>query len=146
MQTRPIEPGDQDEWLRLRKALWPECAIDTLTAEMADIVADSDDQAVFVAVRPAGRLGGLVEVSTHPHAIGCSTRPVAYVEGWYVDPDLQRTGVGGELLAAAESWARSKGCREIASDTLFDNEVGLAAHRACGYVLTGRLIHFRKQL
>ena len=146
MHIRPIRPGDDNEWLRLRKALWADCAIDTIKEEMADIRADREHQAVFVAVRPAGSLGGFVEVSTHPHAIGCETRPVAYIEGWYVDPDLRGTGVGRGLLAAAESWARSKGFDEMASDTLFDNEAGLAAHRACGYVVTGRLIHFRKRL
>ena len=146
MATRSIEPGDRDEWLRLRKALWPECAVDTLEAEMADILADRDNQAVFVAVRPAGCLGGFVEASIHPHAIGCDTRPVGYLEGWYVDPDLRRTGVGRELLAAAESWARSRDCIEMASDTVSDNEAGFAAHQACGYAETGRLIHFKKRL
>jgi aminoglycoside 6'-N-acetyltransferase I len=113
---------------------------------MGTILADRESQAVFVAVRPTGRLGGFVEASVHPHAIGCETHPVAYLEGWYVDSDLRRTGVGRELLAATESWARSKGYREMASDTLFDNDAGLAAHRACGYTVTGRLIHFKKRL
>ena len=146
MATRSIEPGDRDEWLRLRKALWPECAVDTLEAEMADILADRDNQAVFVAVRSTDRLGGFVETSIHPHAIGCEMRAVGYLEGWYVDPDLQQTGVGRELIAAAESWARSRNCIEMASDTLFGNEVGSAAHQACGYAVTGRLIHFKKRL
>jgi aminoglycoside 6'-N-acetyltransferase I len=100
----------------------------------------------MVAVRPEGGLGGFVEASIHPHAIGCETNPVGYVEGWYVDPDLRGTGVGRELLVAAELWARDRGCREMASDTLFDNDLGLAAHRACGYTVTGRLIHFKKPL
>ncbi len=146
MQTRSVEPGDHGEWLRMRQALWPECPIETVEAEMATILADRENQAVFVATRPTGRLGGFVEASVHPHAIGCETHPVAYLEGWYVDPDLRRTGVGSALLAAAESWARAKGYREMASDTLFDSDAGLAAHQACGYAVTGRLIHFKKRL
>ena len=113
---------------------------------MADIVADQEDQGVFVAVRTSGGLGGFVETSIHPHAIGCDTRRVGYVEGWYVDSDLRGSGVGRALVAKAESWARSKGCAEMASDTLADNEAGLAAHQACGYVETGTLIHFKKRL
>ncbi len=146
MQTRTIEPGDHNEWLRLRSALWPECEVSTLEAEMADILADHDNQVAFVAVRPTGTLGGFVEASIHPHAIGCDTRPVGYLEGWYVDQDLRGTGIGRRLLAAAESWALSRGCVEMASDTLFDNEGGFSAHRACGYIVTGRLIHFKKRL
>ena len=99
-----------------------------------------------MAVRPTGGLGGFVEVSIHPHAIGCDTRPVGYVEGWYVDADLRRSEIGRQLLAAAEAWARSKGCVEMTSDTLLGNEVGFASHQACGYDVTGRLIHFKKRL
>jgi len=126
--------------------MWPEALVETIEAEMADIVADQGHQAVFVAVRSSGALGGFVETSIHPHAIGCGTRQVGYVEGWYVDPDLRGSGVGRALLADAESWARSNGCAEMASDTLAENEAGLAAHQACGYVETGTLIHLKKRL
>ena len=146
MQTRPIKPRDHDEWLRMRRALWPDCALDTLEAEMADILADQDNQAVFVAPRTTGGLGGFAEVSVHPHALGCETRPVGYLEGWYVDPDSQRSGIGRQLLTAAEAWARGKGCREMASDTWLDNKAGFAAHAACGYAVAGRLVHFKKRL
>lgn len=113
---------------------------------MVDILADKEHQAVFVAARPNGRLGGFIEVSIHPHAIGCETRNVGYIEGWYSDPDLRRSGTGRDLIAAAESWARAKGCREMASDSLQDNKVGIAAHQACGYTVTGTLVHFMKRL
>ncbi|MBU0719126.1 MAG: GNAT family N-acetyltransferase [Planctomycetes bacterium] len=146
MQVRLLGSGDHDEWLRMRRCLWPDCAIDILQAEMTDILADRNDQAVFVAVRSAGSLGGFAETSIHPHAIGCDTRPVGYLEGWYVDQDLRGSGIGRELLAAAESWARLRGCLEMASDALLDNQVSLAAHHACGYSTTARLVHFKKRL
>lgn len=109
----------------MRKGVWPTCPDETLRAEMAGICADAD-QAVFVAVREGGGLGGFAEVSIHPHALGCETHPVGYLEGWWVDPDLRRTGVGCQLLAAAEEWARAKGWREMASDT----DLGNAARHA----------------
>jgi len=146
MLIRRVKESDHDEWRRLRIALWPDCADETVDAEMADILAAVDQQVVYVAVRPNGLLGGFVEASIHPHAIGCDTRPVGYVEGWYVDADLRAAGVGRSLLAAAESWSREHGCREMASDALLDNRVSLAAHEACGYVVTERLVHFKKVL
>ena len=146
MQVRPIDAGDHDEWLRLRRALWPQTAVEILKAEMTDILADRENQVVFVASCPAGSLGGFAEVSIHPHAIGCDTRPVGYLEGWYVDPDLRHTGIGRALVAAAENWARAQGCHEMASDSLMDNQTGISAHQACGYHETARLIHFKKRL
>jgi len=53
---------------------------------------------------------------------------------------------GVRYFSEAESWARSNGCAEMASDTLAENEAGLAAHQACGYVETGTLIHLKKRL
>lgn len=101
---------------------------------------------VFVAERAAGCLGGFLEAGTRPYADGCDTSPVGYVEGWYVDPDLRRHGVGGLLVRAAEEWARSIGCREMASDTTLDNDTSIAAHEALGYREVERLIHFAKCL
>jgi len=173
MLIRPIQPADYDEWLRMRRALWPETTDTILQAELVDITAAADNQAVFVAERSdagsgdanartgssdakseAGhgvslrppRLGGFVELSIHPHAIGCDSRNVGYLEGWYVDEDLRRTGAGRQLVAAGEAWARSKGCREIASDTVLHNAAGRSAHLACGYTETERLVHFKKSL
>ena len=69
-----------------------------------------------------------------------------YIEGWYVDPDVRRQGIGRALVEAAESWARSKGCRQMASDAELWNEVSHRAHGALGYQKTGRLMLFKKDL
>ena len=61
-------------------------------------------------------------------AEGCTTSPVAYIEGWYVDPDLRRRNVGSQLVHAAEEWTRRQGLTEIASDTQIDNTVSIHAH------------------
>jgi len=103
-------------------------------------------QAVFVAVRPEGGLGGFLEASLRTYAEGCDSSPVGYIEGWYVDPDLRRQGVGRALLRAAEAWARAQGCQEMASDCRLDNEASWRAHLALGYEEAERLIHFRKRL
>ena len=145
MNIRQATPQDRAEWLRMRATLWPECPPDMQSAEMDDY-AVGEDLAVFVAVRPDGGLGGFLEASLRPSADGCDTRPVGYVEGWYVDPDLRRQGIGSLLVAAAEEWAREKGCQEMASDCLLENDVGLVAHLSLGYEEVERLIHFRKSL
>jgi len=81
------------------------------------------------------------------HADGCNpSRPVGYVEGWYVAESHRNRGIGRKLVAAAEDWARSQGCVEIASDTWIENEVSQRAHKALGYEVVDRCVHYRKTL
>jgi aminoglycoside 6'-N-acetyltransferase I len=96
--------------------------------------------------RGAARLGGFAEVGARPFADGCATSPVAYLEGWYVDPDLRRQAVGAQLIRGAEAWARSRGYRELASDTQLDNVVSQRAHERLGFSETERLVLYRKAL
>src|SRR5205823_5642774 len=100
----------------------------------------------FVVERHAGGLGGFLEASIRPFADGCSTRPVGYIEGWFVDADMRQQGVGKRLVAVAEQWAIEHGCQEMASDAHIANQVSLDAHLALGYEQTNRLAHFRKWL
>ena len=102
--------------------------------------------AVFVADRGDGTLAGFVEIGSRKYAEGCETTPVAYLEGWYVDTDVRRAGLGARLIQTAENWARTHGYSEIASDAEIENEISLQAHRALGYEEVERQICFRKLL
>ena len=102
--------------------------------------------AVLVVDRGNGSLAGFVEIGSRNYAEGCESTPVAYLEGWYVDPDVRRAGVGASLVEAAETWAREHGYSEIASDTELDNDVSLQAHTALGFEEVERQICFRKRL
>lgn len=142
---RPLAPADREEWLRMRLALWPDNTADGLEAEMDKLLTDQA-VALFVAERPGGELGGFVEAGTRPYAEDCETSPVGYIEGWYVDPDLRRQGVGGRLIRAAEDWARSLGLQEMGSDTWIWNETSIQAHLSLGYREAERLVTFAKKL
>jgi aminoglycoside 6'-N-acetyltransferase I len=102
--------------------------------------------AVFIALRDDGSPCGFVEVGQRSYAEGCESSPVAYIEAWYVDPDVRRQGIGRALLAAAEDWARAEGHSEIASDALLDNVVSHQAHTRSGYAEVVRVVTFRKTL
>jgi aminoglycoside 6'-N-acetyltransferase I len=146
IEIRPLRDSDRSEWLRLRHALWPHDTISDLEKEAGEILDRPEREVVFVAQRPDGRLCGLVEVSIRKHAKGCATENVGYLEGWYVDPDRRRWGVGRRLVAAAEGWARSQGCREMGSDTDSSYPLSPSAHEALGYQEVERQIFFRKDL
>jgi aminoglycoside 6'-N-acetyltransferase I len=87
-----------------------------------------------------------VEAQLRRYADGCDTSPVGYVEGWFVDSDARRGGIGAQLIAAVESWAISQGCLEMASDTQLQNHVSQAAHARVGYGEVERVIRYRKRL
>ena len=108
MHIRPVQPPDRAEWLRMRLQLWGGAAAEH-THEMHAYFASPQAGVTFVVERPAGGLGGFIEVSLRNYAEGCPTSPVAYIEGWYVDSDLRRRTVGSQLIHAAEAWARRRG-------------------------------------
>jgi aminoglycoside 6'-N-acetyltransferase I len=145
MTIRGPRGSDHPEWLRMRRTLWDDCPDDRQVREMGEILA-SDTEEVFVAERRGGGLCGFVEAAIRPWAIGCESRPVGYVEGWYVDEDVRRRGVGRALVEATEAWARSRGCRQMASDAELWNDVSHQAHGRLGYEEVARLVLFRKDL
>ena len=94
---RRAEPQDSDEWLRMRRALWPDCPLERHLAEMGEYGPDGQGMATFVASRAEGGLCGFLEASLRQFAAGCESRPVGYIEGWYVDPDVRLQGIGGTM-------------------------------------------------
>jgi aminoglycoside 6'-N-acetyltransferase I len=148
---RLAQPSDCIELARLREALWPDVPLEKHTQELSltpegkasltmsriNLVAESAD----------GTLVGFLEVGLRSYADGCDpSRAVGFIEGWYVAEDHRHQGIGRKLLVAAEDWARSLGCTEMASDTPIANEVSQRVHHALGYMVVDRCVHFRKPL
>jgi aminoglycoside 6'-N-acetyltransferase I len=144
--VRPLRETDLGEWLRLRKLLWDETGEDDHKSEMLDILDHYDSQYVLFAESGPGRLVGLLEASIRPYVEDCETDHVGYLEGWYVEPEFRKQGIGRELVRQAETWARERGCTEMASDAEIGNDLSLEAHLNLGYTETSRLVHLRKEL
>jgi aminoglycoside 6'-N-acetyltransferase I len=143
MFIRPVKRDDRDSWLRMRDVLWP---AEDHGYEIDRYFAAEVREPLEVLIAFDGDAIGFVELSIRPYAEGCETDRVAFVEGWYVEPDARGTGVGAALIRAAEEWARSQGCTEIASDTEVENVSSAAAHLALGFEETAVLRCFRKAL
>ncbi len=142
---RPVERADAAIWERMRNTLWP----DESGSHAADIARFFSPQRnepleVLLACSGAGVPLGFVELSIRPHAVGCTSDRVAFVEGWYVEPQHRRRGVGAALMRAAEEWGRVNRCTELGSDTQLWNESSIDAHKALGFEEVERLVAFRK--
>ena len=137
MAVRPMRAGDRAQIIYMMRALWDDFDDDDSELQRGN---------VFVWERDNGALGGFASYSLRPFADGCDGRPVPYLEGWWVAPDLRRSGVGRQLVEAVEAWARAGGHRELASDAHADNTGSVSAHAALGFEETERLVLFRKRL
>jgi aminoglycoside 6'-N-acetyltransferase I len=141
--------GEQIAWLR--HSLWPEASSKEHWEDAMPILSGKPratlPSVIFVAEAADGMLAGFIEVGLRSHADGCDTRnPVGFVEGWFVEEGMRRKGVGGQLLAAAENWARSQGCVEMASDTWIDCALSQRVHESLNFEVVDRCVHYRKPL
>jgi aminoglycoside 6'-N-acetyltransferase I len=152
---RPAQLSDHEQLLGFREALWPIASAEEHARELALILEGKAVTtlpliilvAELVAEASERILAGFLEVDLRSHADGCDpSRPVGYIEGWYVAENHRHRGIGRKLLAAAEDWARSQGCVEVASDTWIDNEASQRVHEALGYEVVDRCVHYRKKL
>lgn len=140
--VREILESDRPDWVRLRDALWPDCLWDHEVETRKHFETPAPGAAVFVAVVDQ-RLVGFLEMRDRNYAPGCTSSPVPFIEGWYVEPQFRRRGIGRALADAAEARAVAEGHREIASDTELDNANSIAAHCALGYEEVERIVCFQ---
>ena len=145
MRVRRLDSADIPRWVELRAELWPDQSRDELDAEGRVALAADPPLIVFVAAIDDA-LAGFIELGLRSVAEGCSSSPVPYVEGWYVEAASRRHGIGGALMHAAESWCRELGYREFGSDALADNHLSRIAHAALGFEEVETLVVFRKAL
>jgi aminoglycoside 6'-N-acetyltransferase I len=147
---RLAESKDWKELAFLRTLLWPDGSYKEHLDELEGGSAGGQPGfpvAWLVAEDDSGAVVGFAEVGLRSHADGCDTRhPVGFLEGWFVREEERQRGIGAALLHAAEDWARSQGCREMASDALIDNALSENAHLSLGFEVVDRCIHFRKWL
>jgi aminoglycoside 6'-N-acetyltransferase I len=144
-KVRLAVEDDRTDWIRLRNALWPGSLSDHDAETRAHFERAEDAPVVFVA-ELGSQVIGFLELDYRKYAPGCSSSPVPFIEGWYVEPAHQRHGFGKALVAAAEAWARAAGHSEMASDTELENVAGIAAHLALGFEEVERGVYFRRAL
>ena len=151
-KVRQAHPEDAPKIAAMCELLWPETPAAEHFAEIEQLLRTGRcgtlPAAIFVSLSDEGDdLTGFLQAGLRSHADGCdSEQPVGFIEGWFVYEPFRNRGIGRALTAAAEEWARSQGCAEMASDALIDNDTSLLAHRALGYEVVDRCVHFRKPL
>lgn len=138
---------DQPGWLDLRLALWADATAEDHRGYMAISLAQPERFLQLMMYDGNRAPVGFIEASIRTDYVnGTESSPVGFVEGVFVVPAWRRRGVARQLYAAIADWARARGCRELASDALIDNEASQRAHLALGFRETERVVYFTREL
>ena len=145
MKLERVTGATLDEWTELREELWPHETKADLERQGRQLF--SRDAATFLLRDDAGAAIAMAEATLrHDYVNGCSTSPVAFLEGIYVRPEWRRRGAARQLCRAVEAWGRERGCREFASDALVDNQASHRMHAALGFEERERVVCYCKPL
>ena len=125
--------------------LWLDNSVEEMQAEFAETLT-KPDAAFFLAYANETAVGFAQCQLRYDYVEGTGSSPVGYLEGIYVADGYRQQGFARELLAACESWAKTKGCTEFASDCELDNVQSLQFHLNVGFVEANRIICFTKKL
>ena len=129
----------------LVKKIWSEHSIKDLERILAHYIGGKESAAFYKCI-DGKYVGVALCCLRHDYVEGCSTSPVGYLEGIFVDKDYRNKGIAKELCVSCEKWAKSKGCSEFASDCALGNNESLAFHLNVGFKEKNRIICFRKDI
>jgi Acetyltransferase (GNAT) family len=104
---RLAQLSDRDQLVRMHVALWPKTSAEEHARELNLILEGkpvvTTPLIILVAEVSDGVLAGFLEVDLRSHADGCNpSRPVGYIEGWYVAENHRHKGIAGDF------WPRQK--------------------------------------
>ncbi len=138
--------GHLPDWAILRAELWPDGACEDHQDFAAAALAQPQRLVAFLARADTEAVGFAEASLRHDYVNGCSTSPVGFLEGLYVRGHARGRGIARALVTAVEQWVRERGCSELASDALLDNEQSHAVYRTIGFIETERVVYFLKPL
>lgn len=143
-----IRKADRDELdilAGLAIQMWSNHTIRELAEEFSDLM-DREDATFFIKYESGDPVGFAQCQLRRDYVEGTETSPVGYLEGIFVMEKFRHRGYAKELLNQCEKWAKSKGCKEFASDCELDNTTSLKFHLGAGFTEVNRIICFSKKL
>ncbi len=96
----------------------------------------SDGGIALVAVTDDGRVVGAASAAKHftLHA----DHPTGYITALVTDTTVRRQGVGRQLVAALEQWARDAGCHRLSVTSAERRADAHVFYPSCGFPYSGR--------
>lgn len=133
------------EAANLALLLWPDHTLEELSQVMEQLISQPD-AIVLLAFYDNVAIGFAQCELRYDYVEGTHSSPVGYLEGLFVKEDFRKQGFARKLVKRCEEWAKSKGCREFASDCELGNRESLAMHLNLGFSEANRIICFKKEI
>lgn len=133
----PVTHQTVHEWAKLASSVWSaskEQLIDGFYQEQYpyEFLYWLDDSAV-----------GFISLSVRRDDVeGAVSRPVAFLEGIYVNDLHREKGLASELVAFAKNWASQKGLTQLASNTHLSNHISQQVHEKLGFQEVSRTVNY----
>lgn len=125
--------------------MWEDNTVEGLAEDFAELTG-SDKAACFLAYEGETAAGFAQCQLRFDYVEGTETSPVGYLEGIFVEETYRHQGLASKLLEECQKWAKTKGCKEFASDCELDNTGSFQFHMALGFEEAGKVICFKKEL
>ena len=145
MTYRQATTPDLPTVTQLTALLYANHSADELREENSRLIA-SENNVFFLALCEEAAVGVAHCCLRRDYVAGTRSSPVGYLEAIYVRPECRKQGAARHLAGLCQSWAKTRGCTEFASDCLLQNTQSLAFHLRIGFSEVERIICFVKKL
>lgn len=143
-----IRKAEQEDYLivaKLAKELWNNHSLEDLENEFKGYLL-SDKVCIYIDYENNIPVAFIQVSLRYEYVEGVNSSPVAYLEGIFVKGEHRKKNIAQQLITKCEDWAKEKGCKEMASDCEFENEISYKFHLKTGFKEANRIICFTKQL
>lgn len=137
--------NDLETLAKLAVMMWQNHSVNELINEFSEIMTGGKSQ-FFLKYENELPIGFAQCQLRYDYVEGTKTTPVGYLEGIFIKEGYRNRGYAKGLLIECEAWARSKGCKEFASDCEIDNTNSFYFHKAMNFTEANRIICFTKTL
>ena len=139
----PVSETNVTVWAQMCVELWPEATVSAMIEEHTDGHLGNE----FIYCTPENQPAAFISLALrYDYVEGTDSSPVGYIEGIYVREAYRHKGIARELIGFAKEWSRSKGCTELASDCIIENEISRKFHNKVGFKEANTIVCFTMEL